>query len=245
MQRLAIFALLFGRVAGQAYPDCIENRVVLRHAGAYAIFADLSAFGSAGCWQNDCKHSDKFNARDQGVCARACSQVEECTHWSFGEQDGATKCFLRKSDGGREELDHFISASKDCAPPKLHDAWLAITVASSEPLVACDAGKSEVCPDMARAMTTWRYAIAALKRATEGTLDPNTVQYVNQIALDTDAFMAQMSEENFPVVAGNNRQVFYALRGWLGDQPQSEVDPRDPSLPAPLRGQLCDVSSCY
>lgn len=245
MQRFAIFALLTGKVASQAYPDCVEQRVVLRHAGAHAIFADLSSFGAAGCWQNDCKNTDKFNARDSGICARACSQVAECTHWSFGEQDGATKCFLRKSDGGREELEGFSAAPKACAPPAFNDAWLALMVANIESLLACDGGKSDLCPDMARAMTTWRFAIAALKRATEGILDANTVQYVSQIALDTEAFMAQMSEENFPVVLGNNRQVFYALRSWMDAQPKTDMDPNDPSLPNPLRGQLCGVSSCY
>ena len=32
-----------------------------------------------------------------------------------------------------------------------------------------------------------------------------------QISTDTDAFAAQMSEENFPVVAANNRQVISSL----------------------------------
>lgn len=232
-------------VAAQDYPDCVESRIVLRHAGAHAIFVDLSAFGTAGCWQNDCKNTDKFNAADRGVCARACAQIDECTHWTFGEQEGVMKCFLRKSDGGREESDSWEAAPKACAPAALPDAFMALTAAELDELKACDAGKSEQCPDMAKAMNTWRFAISSLKKATEGALDANTMQYVTQIGSDTDAFTAQMSEENFPVVAQNNRQVFNALRGWLEGQPQVAVDSNDASLPNPLRGQLCGPSSCY
>merc|ERR1712176_691687 len=107
------------------FPDCIQQNIVLRHAGAHAIFVDLSDTGSAGCWQNDCKNTDKFNADDRGICARTCSAVEECTHWSFGEQEGTTKCFFRKSDAGRETADGWLSAAKSCAPPAIPDSFIA------------------------------------------------------------------------------------------------------------------------
>jgi hypothetical protein len=116
---------------------------------------------------------------------------------------------------------------------------------AAELLVVCDAGKSEACPDIARAVTTWKFAIKHLKQATDGALDANTQQYITQIGTDTDAFAAQMSEENFPVIAGNNRQVFQALAGWMGSQPTSAVDPNDMSVPNPLRGLLCGPSTCY
>merc|ERR1719183_3362541 len=103
----------------QVYPECVESNVILRHAGAHAIFVDLSTHGTVGCWQNDCKHSDKFNAEDRGICARACSAINECTHWTYGEQEGATKCFLRKSDGGREQAEGWLAGAKDCAPEDL------------------------------------------------------------------------------------------------------------------------------
>lgn len=245
-RRIGLFlTLVAGRAAAQAYPDCVEDRIVHRHAGAHAIFVDFSYFGTTGCWQNDCKHTDKFNAKDAGICARACTQIEDCTHWSYGEQEGTAKCFLRKSDGGREEADGFRSGSKACSPPALPDAWVAYTSVNIEPMLACDAGKSELCPDIARAMMTWKFAIAALKRATEGALDAGTMSYVTQIAGDTEAFMAQMSEENFPVVVNNNRQVFQALRGWMEGQPKANTDSNDHSLPNPMRGQLCGATSCY
>jgi len=229
----------------QEYPSCVEDKTVLRHAGAHAIFVDLSAFGTAGCWQNDCKWTDKFIAGDQGVCARACASTDECTHWTFGEQEGATKCFMRKSDGGREAADGWVAAHKACSPVAIPHAQLALAAAELPDLVACDSGKSDQCPDMQKAVSTWKYAIDALKTATEGLLDANTMQYVNQIAADTSAFAAQISEENFPVVAGNNRQVFNALKGWLDSQPKGAFDSSDASLPNPLRGKLCGTSSCF
>jgi len=227
----------------EPYPKCTQKDVVMRHAGAHAIFVDLSTVGSAGCWQNDCKNTDKFDAADMGVCARTCAKLAECTHWSYGEQGGANKCFFRKSDGGRENSEGFTSASKSCAPAELPDAFMALK--ASELLKICDAGKSDACPDIARAVTTWKFAIKHLKIATDGALDANTQQYITQIGTDTDAFAAQMSEENFPVIAGNNRQVFVALLGWMGSQPSAVVDPNDMSVPNPMRGVLCGPSTCY
>lgn len=227
----------------EAYPACAQKDVVLRHAGAHAIFVDHSSVGSAGCWQNDCKNTDKFDASDKGICARTCAKTPECTHWSYGEQGGTNKCFFRKSDGGRENAEGWISGAKTCAPSELPDAFMALKAA--ELLQVCDAGKSDACPDMARAVTTWKFAIKHLKQATEGALDANTQQYISQIATDTDAFAAQMSEENFPVIAGNNRQVFIALTGWMSSQPQAAVDPNDMSVPNILRGQLCGPTTCY
>lgn len=225
------------------YPACMEQNSVMRHAGAHAIFVDLSSFGSAGCWQNDCKHTDKFNADDVGICGRTCAQVEECTHWSYGDQEDAKKCFLRKSDGGREVVEGWRSGAKSCAPQALPDAFQAYIAARL--LEPCDAGKSDACPDMARAITTWRFAIKHLKRATEGRVDPNTINFINQVSDDTDAFAAQMSEDNFPVVVGNNRQVFLALMSWMAAQPTVTTDANDASLPNPLRGYLCGAASCY
>jgi len=231
--------------AAPAFPECIDVNVVLRHAGANAVFVDASTHGTVGCWQNDCKHTDKFNTEDKGICARACQAINECTHWSYGEQEGAMKCFMRKSDGGREQAEGWLAGAKDCAPAALPDAFVALTTAELPALLACDAGKSDACPDMGKAIRTWRFAIAHLKTATDGQLDANTMQYVAQIAADTDAFAAQMSEENFPVIIGNSRQVFLALRGWLAAQPKMDVDPNDISLPSPLRGKLCGASSCF
>jgi hypothetical protein len=98
---------------------------------------------------------------------------------------------------------------------------------------------------MARAITTWKFAIKHLKKAAEGKIDANTLQYLTQIAGDTEAFAAQMSEENFPVIVANNRQVFNVMKGWLDSQPTTQVDPNDASLPNPAMGKMCGPNSCF
>lgn len=225
------------------YPECMQKNSVLRHAGAHAIFVDVSSFGSVGCWQNDCKNSDKFNAEDKGICARACHSIEECTHWTHGEQEGAMKCFFRKSDAGRETAEGWHAAPKTCAPPAVPDS--AMAKAASEVLRACDAGKNEGCPDMAKAITTWKFAIKHLKKGAEGKVDANTLQYITQVASDTDAFASQMSEENFPIIVGNNRQVFNVLDAWMSSQPAYKADTTDKSLPNVMHGKLCGPNSCF
>lgn len=60
---------------------------------------------------------------------------------------------------------------------------------------ACDAGKSAACPDIVRAILTWKFAIAHLARAGEEAFDANAMKYVAQIQSDTDAYMVQMSED--------------------------------------------------
>ncbi|CAJ1327652.1 unnamed protein product [Effrenium voratum] len=185
------------------------------------------------------RSTDKFHCQDQAVCARACREVQECTHWSFGEGS----CFLRKSDGGMEHAAGFSSGNKACAPPPLSSAWLAQRAADLPQLRACES--SATC-DLARAMTTWRFAIATVRRATEGKLDAATQAIVNQISQDTDAFLQQLHEDNFAPVVINNRLVFDALQGFLASQPSpSEQDLEMPGLPAPVLGNLCGPSSCY
>mmetsp|Transcript_36317 Transcript_36317/g.67553 ORF Transcript_36317/g.67553 Transcript_36317/m.67553 type:complete len:361 (+) Transcript_36317:83-1165(+) len=233
-----------GSAAGAVeFPGCVQPNVVLRHAGAHAIFADVSSYGAAGCWQNDCKNSDKFIADTPTICARSCAELTECTHWTFGEQDGAQKCFFRKSDGGREVLEGWSAGTKSCAPPAVPEAFQAWK--AGELLTRCDAGLSDACPDMAKAVNTWQFAIRNLKKAAATKLDAGTLQYVNQIEADTNAFAAQMSDQNFPLIMSNNRQVFQALQSWMDSQPKVQVDATDSSLPLPLRGSFCGPVACY
>jgi len=152
------------------------------------------------------------------------------------------KCFFRKSDAGRETAEGWFSSAKSCAPPALPDSFIARQ--ASNALRVCDAGKSDACPDMARAITTWKFAIKHMKKAADGKVDANTLQYITQVASDTEAFASQMSEENFPVISGNNRQVFNVLEGWLNAQPSAAFDPNDKSLPNPVLGKLCGPNSC-
>lgn len=234
------------------YPTCIARDMALRHLGEHAIFADMSSHGSAGCFQNDCKLTDKFNAKDRGICARLCAELEECTHWSFGMQDGATKCFLRKSDEGRQKAPGWESGVKACAPPPLPNAFAALATADSEGLVACNGGKSEACPDALPAINTWRFAIKHLTQAVEGRVDENTLNHVNQIAKDSENLANSINAEfrpsdaDFPRVVYNNRLIFNSLKGWLVTLPRVELNATDGSLPTPLRtGKLCGPTSCY
>lgn len=245
-------ALIADPAALAEYPQCAVADVVLRHSGEHAIFADMSTHGHAGCFQNDCAMTDKFQAEDRGTCARLCADLDECTHWTYGTQDGLTKCFLRKSDGGREQAFGWSSGVKACAPPALPPAFTALTFAESEGLRACDGGKSEKCPDLQAAITTWRAAITYLKRATRGLVDEATMGHINAISADSDAFHEGMnrevrpSEADFPRVVFNNRIVFDALRSFLASQPKVELRADDASLPNPLRnGKLCGKTSCY
>lgn len=225
------------------YPNCVEQNIVFRHAGAHAIFADVSSYGAAGCWQNDCKNSDKFIAEDASLCARACAELSECTHWTFGEQDGAKKCFFRKSDGGRETAEAWSAGAKACSPPGIPEAQQAFL--AGQVLAKCDAGVSDACPDMAAAVNTWQYAIKKLKEAASGRMDAGMMQYITQIEADTNAFAAQMSDQNFPLIMANNRQVFNAFHSWMSGQPQVNVDPGDSSAPLPTRGSFCGPVACY
>eukprot|EP00434_Breviolum_minutum_P040794 symbB.v1.2.036269.t1/scaffold5081.1/size31135/3 len=215
--------------ANNTYPDCVERGLVYRHAGAHGIFLDLSFFGSTGCWQNDCRNTDKFHSEDQSVCARACWQMEDCTHWSFG--DGS--CFLRKSAAGLESSKNFVSAEKGCAPSPLPDAWLARQV-SKLPALACE----DTC-DMVRVANTWRFAIAALRRV--GMMDQQVKIVVQQIAEDTQGFLRNRHEETFLQVVSNNRMVFDTVDSWLAVQPA----PKQLiwALPQPINGDLCGPSA--
>lgn len=41
-----------------------------------------------------------------------------CTHWSYGLEEGHTKCWLRTSDHGAEPHDDFVSGDSSCVPPE-------------------------------------------------------------------------------------------------------------------------------
>lgn len=240
-------------VGNSQYPDCAASGVVLRHSGEHAIFADMSTHGSSGCFQNDCKLTDKFNAKDRGVCARLCAELEECTHWSFGVQGGSSRCFLRKSDEGRQQAPaQWSSGAKACGPPPLPHAFAARVAAESHALAACDSGKGDTCTDVLPAMNTWIFAIKHLKAASAGRLDPGSLHHIDQIYQDSCNLVNQVngeyrpSDADFPRVVYNNRLIFNNFMDWLKQHPSVELDANDASLPTPLRtGELCGPTSCY
>jgi hypothetical protein len=55
-----------------------------------------------------------------------------CTHWSYGLEEGHTKCWLRTSDQGAESHDDYMSGDATCLPPefptclKTHVKWESV-----------------------------------------------------------------------------------------------------------------------
>uniref|UniRef100_A0A7S0ZZX0 Apple domain-containing protein n=1 Tax=Noctiluca scintillans TaxID=2966 RepID=A0A7S0ZZX0_NOCSC len=235
-------------------PPCLQRNTVLRHDGKHGLFADVSTYGHEGCFLNNCKNSDKFTAAVWETCARLCHELAECTHWSYGDDtDGASKCFMRTSDAGRQPGTGWFSGAKDCGPPPLSSAFVALSVAQSRELVQCDRGKSESCTDVLRAVLTWKYAIKHLFVAARGsTLDDQMQTHMETISKDSDSLITAMtgryrpSDKDFTRVVYNNRLIFNALSRWLALTARVELSPNDASLPNPLRfGTLCGRNSCY
>eukprot|EP00931_Biecheleriopsis_adriatica_P063286 TRINITY_DN38285_c0_g1_i1.p1 TRINITY_DN38285_c0_g1~~TRINITY_DN38285_c0_g1_i1.p1 ORF type:complete len:314 (-),score=64.69 TRINITY_DN38285_c0_g1_i1:34-939(-) len=226
--------------ADQVFPSCMAQGVMLQHLGEHGVFTDLAVYGEAGCFMNDCKLTDKFKAVDSGICARACAAVEECTHWTYGMQDGAQKCFLRKSDAGRRQAHGWVSGAKACGPPRLPLAFVALKTAWSPALM------------VAAAINTWIFAIDHLKRAFAGRVDADTMHHIEQIGKDSENFKVGLtaeyrpSDKDFPRMVYNNRLIFNHLHATLTQQPAVDLSEADASLPTPLRfGRLCGKSSCY
>jgi len=107
-----------------------------------ALYANVQAFGAvSGCYQNDCVYSDKFAASSMESCAQVCLSLPACSYWMWGKEEDEilpaplaaqsqgkqagitktkplTKCWLRKSDAGREgNVTGWTSAAKSCHPP--------------------------------------------------------------------------------------------------------------------------------
>jgi len=101
-----------------SWPDCMRNNWVI-HGFDYsqALRIDLSKHGATeGCWQNNCSATDKFNAENKERCAEVCQEVAECAWWSFGQEDGQNRCWLRPARNRRERRYGFTSGSKSCHP---------------------------------------------------------------------------------------------------------------------------------
>ena len=102
--------------APPTWPECVEEDVVIRHGG-HALFFDATLYGSPamqGCYLQDCTYTDKFPCPSPAVCGYVCSKVNECSWWSYGEEEGEKKCWLRTHDGGRERSGAHVSGHKSC-----------------------------------------------------------------------------------------------------------------------------------
>ncbi|CAK0848876.1 unnamed protein product [Prorocentrum cordatum] len=219
-----------------AYPACIVTGIVLRHLGEHGVFVDVTSHGSTGCFQNNCSHSDKFVAADPGVCARRCAE------------DGALRCFLRRSDGGRQWAKGWSAGTKACAPAPLPDAHaaLAVRARASRPATGARARAVRTCSRRC-ARGCWRSGTSSARLAgawTRSRCSTSTrLPPIHPIWWITGDY--RPSDADFPRVVFNNRLIFNSLRDWLDSQAKAELGEQDLSLPVPLRtGGLCG-GSCY
>jgi len=106
-------------VTGEAasWPACMEQNTVIRNAGK-ALFTNTAGYGAAaGCFIDDCINTDKFAVSTLENCISVCNTLPECQYWTFGEEEGMQKCWLRTADDGREAGEGWTSGHRDCQPP--------------------------------------------------------------------------------------------------------------------------------
>jgi hypothetical protein len=92
---------------------------------------------SIDCTNGDCKHSDKFPAISETVCAEACNQFSACASWSFKAEEEDTMCWLRRDIGTLRVEAGSVAGTRTCRP---HRSWspsmiLAVVVVIS--LIMC------------------------------------------------------------------------------------------------------------
>lgn len=100
------------------WPNCIKRNVIVNgYDFGEALMLDLTAFGAKeGCWKENCSSTDKFNCDSIDHCATVCSQVEACHWWTWGLEDFAAKCWLRRERHGRGKRYGFSSGQRNCTP---------------------------------------------------------------------------------------------------------------------------------
>jgi hypothetical protein len=104
--------------SNKAWPDCIlRNSVIHGYDIGEALMVDLTAYNaSSGCFNNDCKKTDKFNCNSMDVCAEVCAAVDGCNWWTHGPEDGKKKCWIRTGKHSREKRFGFNSGATQCKP---------------------------------------------------------------------------------------------------------------------------------
>lgn len=213
---------------------------MLRHGGAHGLFGDLAPVGAKeGCFLSDCTNTDKFICPSAAECATACAQVGGCEFWTF--EYAISKCFLRRSDAGREAAPGFVSGSRSCLPAdRAGDAGAAhlavpfakaaLWAAGLPALRPCDGGVgSPGCDNPYLAMGVWRYATNNLRLAVRGLPEAevqrhkSTLGYIRQIGADIAGFYRSPTAESFQTAVSNCRAVFEALAGWLSAAPPTQL----------------------
>mmetsp|Transcript_48544 Transcript_48544/g.105743 ORF Transcript_48544/g.105743 Transcript_48544/m.105743 type:complete len:282 (+) Transcript_48544:26-871(+) len=101
-----------------AWPGCSVKNRILRGLGDFALFTDVLVHGgTSGCFLDNCESSDKFYCDAPAQCGAVCNLIPECQFWTYGVEDGGSKCWLRTSDDAAEVLEGFLYGSRDCHPP--------------------------------------------------------------------------------------------------------------------------------
>lgn len=116
--RLFVTLCLFGR-SYSSWPSCQMVGKVYRYNTSTnnAHFCNLAGYGAiAGCFLDNCGETDKFAASRIESCATVCHTLPECSHWSYGTEEGMTKCWFRSSDAHLEDAEGYSSGAKDCTP---------------------------------------------------------------------------------------------------------------------------------
>ena len=99
------------------WPTCAEEGV--SYTGE-ALVVDVRHLKVQGCHQRDCSKTDTFLAENEAQCARACRVFQDCGFWSFGDDRGAGRCWLRTGDRDRERMEGAVSGARHCFPRKNH-----------------------------------------------------------------------------------------------------------------------------
>eukprot|EP00929_Paragymnodinium_shiwhaense_P107936 TRINITY_DN74288_c0_g1_i1.p1 TRINITY_DN74288_c0_g1~~TRINITY_DN74288_c0_g1_i1.p1 ORF type:complete len:749 (-),score=182.39 TRINITY_DN74288_c0_g1_i1:32-2278(-) len=100
-----------------SWPGCIFRNLVMHgfHEGE-ALMLDLTKYGAtSGCWDDDCTESDKFACETVERCSAVCHEVPSCYWWTWGQEEGVQKCWLRDGRAGREKRFGFASGHRLCA----------------------------------------------------------------------------------------------------------------------------------
>jgi hypothetical protein len=108
-----------GNGSSRSWPSCVARNVIIHGFSiGEALILDLRPHGATkGCWNGDCSKTDKFNSESMEQCALVCSAVKDCHWWSWGNEDGDAKCWIRTKRTQRGKRYGFSSGSRDCVPP--------------------------------------------------------------------------------------------------------------------------------
>uniref|UniRef100_A0A7R9ZUX1 Endoplasmic reticulum vesicle transporter C-terminal domain-containing protein n=1 Tax=Pyrodinium bahamense TaxID=73915 RepID=A0A7R9ZUX1_9DINO len=106
--------------SAKAWPDCVRQNVIIHgYDVGEALMVDLTPYGAKeGCWNNDCKETDKFSCSSFEGCATVCQKVASCQWWTWGKEDGVAKCWIRTGRHGRGKRYGFSSGARACFPPE-------------------------------------------------------------------------------------------------------------------------------